>query len=58
MFTKTAKSYDLIYSFKDYAAEAESIRAVIHREHLGAFRSRCRFGSGGACQAVVDNVQS
>lgn len=33
MFTKTAEYYDLIYGFKNYAAEVEKIVAVIRREH-------------------------
>jgi SAM-dependent methyltransferase len=32
MFTKTARFYDAIYGFKDYAAEAEQYRALLH-EH-------------------------
>lgn len=36
MFTKTAKYYDAIYSFKDYTAEAASIRSLIRREHAVA----------------------
>jgi SAM-dependent methyltransferase len=33
MFSKTAKYYDAIYSFKNYSAEAASIRSIINREH-------------------------
>jgi SAM-dependent methyltransferase len=33
MFSKTAKYYDAIYSFKNYGAEAASIRSIIKREH-------------------------
>jgi SAM-dependent methyltransferase len=33
MFSKTTKYYDAIYSFKDYGAEAASIRSIIEREH-------------------------
>jgi ubiquinone/menaquinone biosynthesis C-methylase UbiE len=29
MFTKSAAFYDLLYSFKDYAAEADKVRRVI-----------------------------
>src|SRR5258708_16395499 len=29
MFTKSAAFYDLLYSFKDYAAEADKVRHVI-----------------------------
>ncbi len=35
MFTKTAKFYDAIYSFKDYATEAETLHALI-TEHQGS----------------------
>ena len=33
MFSKTAKYYDAIYSFKNYGAEVASIRSIIGREH-------------------------
>lgn len=33
MFTQTADMYDLIYSFKDYAKEAQSIRDIVATEH-------------------------
>ncbi|NOT26139.1 MAG: class I SAM-dependent methyltransferase [Acidobacteria bacterium] len=33
MFTKTAKYYDEIYSFKDYSAETDAIRSIIKQEH-------------------------
>lgn len=33
MFSKTARYYDKIYSFKDYRAEAERLVAIIH-QHL------------------------
>ena len=36
MFSKTARYYDRLYSFKDYAAEAAQIRELILREHRGA----------------------
>ena len=36
MFSKTARYYDEIYSFKDYNAEADAIRSIIKREHPGA----------------------
>jgi SAM-dependent methyltransferase len=36
MFTQTAQFYDLIYSFKDYAAESERIRALLEAEAPGA----------------------
>ena len=36
MFSKTARYYDLIYSFKDYAAEAGRIAAVIGQQHPSA----------------------
>ena len=32
MFNRTARYYDLIYSFKDYGAEAEKIMALIRKE--------------------------
>lgn len=32
MFSRTARYYDLIYGFKDYAAEAEKIAALIRQE--------------------------
>ena len=32
MFNQTAQYYDLIYSFKDYGAEAEKIKALIQKE--------------------------
>lgn len=32
MFNRTAQYYDLIYSFKDYGAEAEKITALIQKE--------------------------
>jgi len=38
MFSKTAKYYDEIYSFKDYSAEADAIRSIINREHPAARR--------------------
>jgi SAM-dependent methyltransferase len=31
MFSETARYYDLIYSFKDYQSEAETLTAAIHR---------------------------
>jgi len=33
MYSKTAQYYDLIYSFKDYAIEAEQIKDLITQEH-------------------------
>jgi SAM-dependent methyltransferase len=36
MFSRTAQYYDLIYSFKDYAAETVKIRDVIRKEHPAA----------------------
>ena len=33
MFRETANHYDLIYSFKDYAAEAAKIEELVEREH-------------------------
>ena len=36
MFSSTAELYDIIYGFKDYAAETAKIRAVIEAEHPGA----------------------
>ncbi len=36
MFSKTARYYDAIYSFKDYDTEADAIRAIIQREHPAA----------------------
>src|SRR2546423_1547622 len=32
MFSETAEVYDLVYSWKDYAAEAERVRALVRRE--------------------------
>lgn len=31
MFTETADLYDAIYSFKDYAAEAETVHALVQQ---------------------------
>jgi len=31
MFSETAELYDAIYSFKDYAAEAERVRELVVR---------------------------
>ncbi len=36
MFTRTAAYYDLLYSFKDYAAASEDIRGLIERSSSGA----------------------
>jgi SAM-dependent methyltransferase len=36
MFTKSAHIYDAVYSFKDYAAEAARIRALIEERSPGA----------------------
>jgi SAM-dependent methyltransferase len=36
MFSRTARYYDLIYSFKNYAEEVGKIRDVIRREHPAA----------------------
>jgi SAM-dependent methyltransferase len=36
MFSRTARYYDQIYSFKNYAEEAAKIRDVIRREHPAA----------------------
>jgi SAM-dependent methyltransferase len=36
VFSKTARYYDQLYSFKNYAAEAAQIRGLIRREHPGA----------------------
>ncbi len=36
MFSRTARYYDLIYSFKDYASEVGKIRDVIRTEHPAA----------------------
>jgi SAM-dependent methyltransferase len=36
MFTKSARFYDAIYSFKDYAAEAEKVDALIQERKPGA----------------------
>jgi hypothetical protein len=36
MFAKTAEFYDLVYSFKDYEAEAAKIRNLIHAKHPSA----------------------
>jgi SAM-dependent methyltransferase len=35
-YTRSASLYDLIYSFKDYAAEAVKIREILERESPGA----------------------
>lgn len=35
MFTKSARFYDAIYSFKDYPKEVESIHAYIQKYHVG-----------------------
>lgn len=45
MFSKTAKYYDAIYSFKDYTTEAAAIRSIIRREHSTA-RSILDVGCG------------
>lgn len=45
MFSKTAKYYDAIYSFKDYNAEAASVRSIIKQEHPTA-RSILDVGCG------------
>jgi SAM-dependent methyltransferase len=36
MFTRSARFYDAVYSFKDYAAEAERIHALIEERSPGA----------------------
>jgi SAM-dependent methyltransferase len=36
MFTKSARFYDAIYSFKDYAAEAAKVDALVKERHPGA----------------------
>ncbi len=36
MYEKTARYYDIIYGFKDYASEAVKIRAIVERENPGA----------------------
>lgn len=36
MFSKTARYYDQLYSFKNYPDEAAQIRELIRREHPGA----------------------
>ena len=36
MFTKSARFYDAVYSFKDYAAESERIHALIEERSPGA----------------------
>lgn len=36
MFTKTAKHYDAVYSYKDYAGEAETLAKLIHKRVSGA----------------------
>ena len=33
MFDKTADLYDLFYDFKDYAAEADAVRAIVSARH-------------------------
>jgi SAM-dependent methyltransferase len=38
MFTKSAAFYDLLYSFKDYAAEADKVRLVIDAANKGTER--------------------
>jgi SAM-dependent methyltransferase len=39
MFTQSAEIYDLIYSWKDYTAEAEKVRAMIDTHKLSAGRA-------------------
>lgn len=36
MFTKSARFYDLIYSWKDYAGESERLHELIQKENPGA----------------------
>jgi SAM-dependent methyltransferase len=36
MFTRSARFYDAVYSFKDYAAEAAKVDALIHEHKPGA----------------------
>jgi ubiquinone/menaquinone biosynthesis C-methylase UbiE len=36
MFTKTAKQYDTVYSYKDYAAESQLITSMVHERVLNA----------------------
>ena len=38
MFTKSARFYDAVYSFKDYAAEAAMLRSLVERHRPGARR--------------------
>ena len=38
-YRQAARWYDTIYSFKDYAAEAESLRALVAEAPPGARRS-------------------
>jgi SAM-dependent methyltransferase len=45
MFSKTARYYDAIYSFKDYGAETGGIRSIIRKEHPAA-RSILDVGCG------------
>ena len=52
MFAKTAHYYDLIYDFKDYAAEVAKISALIQREHPTA-RTILDVACGTAEHAVL-----
>ena len=36
MFSRSARLYDAIYSFKDYAAEAAAIHELVQRRNAGA----------------------
>ena len=36
MFSRSAHLYDAIYSFKDYAGEAETLRALVEERAPGA----------------------
>jgi hypothetical protein len=35
-YDMSARFYDRIYGFKDYAAEAEAVRTLVNREHPSA----------------------
>jgi ubiquinone/menaquinone biosynthesis C-methylase UbiE len=46
MFTKSAAFYDLLYNFKDYAAEAEKVRLVINAATNSSGRRLLDIGCG------------
>ncbi len=44
MFTKSARFYDAVYGFKDYAGESEHLLGLI--EQLQKFGGKCLAGCG------------